>query len=304
MKAVATLEKIEQFMWQDQGARFRQLQRNCLAACEDAFRGDEDPFRSHYGASLAGRECDRELWYKYHWTTAKKFDGRMIRLFNRGHLEEGRFIALLLMIGCEVWSHDADGNQFRISDFGGHLGGGLDCVIRGLPECPDTPVLGEFKTHGDKSFTALLIKGVKESKPEHYVQMTLYMGKNGLTRAIYFAVNKNTDEIHAEWVTFNQLDYDRYMERSGRIIFAKVAPKRISESPGWFKCKMCDEASTCHSGAEPSRNCRTCQWSYPAPEGGWFCMEITAEAEYGDHVELSKVDQLRGCDKWKKHESY
>ena len=38
----------------------------------------------------------------------------MLRLFNRGHIEEARFIAMLLTIGMPVYQQDAEGKQFRI----------------------------------------------------------------------------------------------------------------------------------------------------------------------------------------------
>lgn len=233
----------------------------------------------------------------------------MLRLFNRGHLEEGRFIALLKMIGCEVWSHTPDGKQFRVSDHDGHMGGGLDAVVRGLPEYPGDAVLAEFKTHNDKSFTKLLIEGVRAVKFEHYVQMQIYMGKMGLPRAIYFATNKNDDELHAEWVEFDNETFQRFMDRSGIIIRSPQAPKKINESPGWFKCKFCDEAPVCHNGVEPDHNCRTCNHVELGPEGTWICTNpaVLAEAEtqgWQEAIELSKESQLKGCEHWTKHASY
>lgn len=62
----------------------------------------DDGHRKHLGASLIGRECERELWYTFRWVKHKQFDGRMLRLFQRGHLEEARFIDYLQGIGCEV----------------------------------------------------------------------------------------------------------------------------------------------------------------------------------------------------------
>lgn len=298
MKATATLDLINQMLHADQGARYRELLRETMPECEDAYRGEEDPFRSHFGASLAGRECARELWYKFHWTTRPSFDGRMLRLFNRGHLEEGRFIALLRMIGCEVWSHTEDGKQFRVSDHDGHFGGGLDAVVRGFPEYPNDAVLAEFKTHNDKSFTKLLIEGVRAVKFEHYVQMQIYMGKMGLPRAIYFATNKNDDEIHAEWVEFDNATFQRFMERSGMIIRSPQAPKKINESPAWFKCKFCDEAPVCHNGAEPDHNCRTCSYVRLAEEGAWNCTNPVCPGP------LDKAQQLAGCSHYEKHGAY
>lgn len=285
--ANATLSAIEAALVEDQGARFRTLLGKHITNAGDAFRGESSPFRAHLGASLIGRECTRELWYSFHWATKNVFSGRMHRLFNRGHLEEPRFVALLEMIGCTVWQVDGQGKQFRINGHRGHFGGSIDAVISGLPEMGTTPVLGEFKTHGDKSFKKLQDEGVQSAKWEHFVQMQTYMGKLQLPAALYLAVNKNDDEIYAEIVMFDQTVYDRYQQRSVIVIDAVGAPKRINQSPGWFKCKFCDHKPVCHGTALPEKNCRTCVHVKVGDNATWSC---TARDR-----DLSEEDQLAGC---------
>ena len=211
----------------------------------------------------------------------------MHRLFNRGHLEEPRFVALLEMIGCTVWQVDTQGKQFRIDGHRGHFGGSIDAVISGLPEMGTAPVLGEFKTHGDKSFKKLLDEGVQSAKWEHFVQMQTYMGKLKLPAALYMAVNKNDDDLYAEIVMFDQAVYERYQQRSVIVIDAVEAPKRINQSPGWFKCKFCDHKAVCHGTALPERNCRTCVHVKVGDNKTWTC---TAHGR-----DLSEEDQLAGC---------
>lgn len=63
--------------------------------------------RRYFGGSQVGGDCDRQRWYGFHWATAgKKFEPRILRLFNRGHLEEARFITWLRMINIEVEEYD------------------------------------------------------------------------------------------------------------------------------------------------------------------------------------------------------
>ena len=285
--ANATLSAIEAALVEDQGATFRTLLGKHITSAGDAFRGESSPFRAHLGASLIGRECTRELWYSFHWATKNVFGGRMHRLFNRGHLEEPRFVALLEMIGCTVWQVDAQGKQFRVEGHRGHFGGSIDAVISGLPEMGTAPVLGEFKTHGDKSFKKLLDEGVQSAKWEHFVQMQTYMGKLKLPAALYMAVNKNDDDLYAEIVMFDQAVYERYQQRSVIVIDAVEAPKRINQSPGWFKCKFCDHKAVCHGTALPERNCRTCVHVKVGDNKTWTC---TAHGR-----DLSEEDQLAGC---------
>ena len=76
-----------------------------------------------------------------------------------------------------VCRHDPDsGDQWRVSAVNGHFGGSLDGVAKGLPEAPKSPAILEMKTHNEKSFKELMSKGVKNAKPQHYAQMTVYMG--------------------------------------------------------------------------------------------------------------------------------
>lgn len=294
--ATKTLAAINDALILDQGAKFRGLLKDLMPLAGDAYATKNEEFRTHLGASLIGRDCDRELWYSFRWATSKTFDGRMLRLFNRGHLEEPRMVALLQMIGCEVWQVDQNGKQFRISGHRGHFGGSLDAVARGIPDLPDESCLVEFKTHGEKSFIKLTTEGVVKSKWEHFVQQQIYMGKNSLKWSLYMAVSKNTDELHAELVQFDSVIYAKYLERAGRIIDSTVSPKRINESPSWYKCKFCDHMGVCHDKMVlPARNCRTCLHSRVGDAGEWFCTEPMADAAFGENVPLSPDAQRRGC---------
>jgi hypothetical protein len=294
--AIKTIDLIDKVLKQDQGAKYRGYLGQIIMTAGDAFDTNEDPFRKHLGASLIGRKCTRELWLSWHWAIKKKFDGRMLRLFNRGHLEEPRFVAMLLAIGCEVWQHDQNDKQWRISDIFGHFGGSLDAVIRGIPELPNEAVLAEFKTHNDKSFAKLKQMGVKDAKPEHYVQMQIYMKKKNLRFAIYMAVNKNDDHIYAEIVAYVPEVAEHYIARAKRIITIHEAPGKLSDNPAYWECKQCDFHPLCHGKDVPARNCRTCVHSLPVTEvingvgGQWFCNR--------DKVFLPTEKQFEGCNNY------
>lgn len=271
--ATLTLDLINQKLEVDQGATFRGFLGELIPTAGDAYSTKEDPYRDHLGASLIGKECARELWYSFRWFSQQQFEGRILRLFNRGHLEEPRFVALLKMIGCQVWQFTEDGKQFRIHGHNGHFGGSLDAVILGIPEMPDEPVLGEFKTHSSKSFEKLKADGVLKAKWEHFIQMQIYMGKMNLRWALYLAVNKNDDDIYGELIQFDQLQYQRYLDRSISIVDSRTPPPRINENPSWFKCKFCNVREICHEKAEPAKNCRTCKWSSPTINSEWLCSQ-------------------------------
>lgn len=286
MLATKTLKAIDAAIARDGGARFRMLQRASLAACEDAYRGEEGK-RTHLGASTIGRPCDRELWYSFVWAYAPTFDSRMLRLFNRGHLEEGRFIALMQMIGVIVWSQDRDGNQFRVADVHGHFGSAVDAVLRGVPDLPDEVVLGEFKTHSLKSFTKLQQQGVKESKPEHFAQIQVYLRKLGLGWALYLAVCKDDDNLYAELIPAEPQWGDYYIQRASFIIGSRTPPPRINESATWWQCSFCNFKPVCHGREPVARTCRSCVHAVPLSEKRWGC---TRHAEI-----LSTEKQLAAC---------
>lgn len=292
-----TLDAINSSLEKDQGAAYRVFLGQVIPHIGDAYRGeDKSPFRAHMGASGIGKDCARAIWYSFRWFTKPHHEGRILRLFNRGHLEEARFIALLLSIGVQVFQQDENGKQFRISDAGGHFGGSGDGVGIGIPDLPpDMPCLLEFKTHGDKSFNKLVKEGVQNSKYEHYIQMNMYMRKMNLTVSLYGAVNKNTDELYLELVMLDTIIADQFIDRGRQLVFMPQPPKRINESPGWFGCTYCDHKGVCHLKKEPERNCRTCFYSRPGEDGKWRCHNAGAE-----ECVLTEEMQLAGCNAYTK----
>lgn len=289
MLAHKTKQLIEDAIEQDQGAAFRQALEPLIAKMEDAYRGESDPFRSHLGASLIGKECSRELWYGWRWCKAPRFPERIIRLFNRGHLEEARFLAMLQIIGVELWYETDDGGQFRFSDHDGHHGSALDGVIRGLPELPPgTACLGEFKTCNDKGFSELeRFSEVKRAKHQHYVQMQTCMKAMKVNWCLYMAVNKNDDSLYCELVEYDSKCAEEYNQRAYTIIHTDEAPPRLGESIGFFKCRFCDYKKLCHQWDKPEVNCRTCTHSKPVENGMWECTKF--------NVRLDKDNQMQGC---------
>lgn len=312
--AHATLDAFDSGIAADGGGAFRQHLGKVMPLAEDAFRGQESAHRGHLGASVVGRDCAREIWYIFRWVSKGAFEPRMLRLFNRGHLEEPRMVALLLMIGCEVWQHDANGKQFRIEFADGHGGGSGDGVARGIPDLPkETAAICEFKTHSEKQFIKLSGKledwrlhrakkgpftgeGVRIAKFEHFVQMQTYMRRMGLAAALYLAVNKNTDDLYAEIVHLDTEFADQFIGRGEQLVAMTTPPKRINESPGFFKCRFCDKRPVCHLGKAPERNCRTCKFSLVLPSGVWGCSRHICDLDKerqaigcGDYVKMSEL---------------
>lgn len=258
-------------------------------ACESAAETESRP---HLGASVIGRECARELWYLFRWASAPRHSGRILRLFRRGQREEPEFVEDLRRIGCTV--HDTDpstGEQFRFADLGGHFGGSMDGCAEGIPEAPKTWHVLEFKTHGAKSFADLEKRGVASAKPEHLAQMQIYMHWAKLDRALYLAVNKDTDALYAERVQADKDQAAALIEKARRIIAAQEPPARISERPDWYQCQWCDQRAICKEGAIPAVSCRTCAHATPELDGDarWSC------AHFGVDIDLDTQRSGHEC---------
>lgn len=255
-------------------------------------RNTDTGHRAHLGASVIGHPCDRHLWMLWHWCESEQFDGRMLRLFETGKREEPRVIEELRGIGCQVWADDGAG-QYRVSAVAGHFGGSMDGVAQGIPEAPKTPHVLEIKTHSAKSFADLLKNGVRVAKPMHFAQMQTYMRLAELDRALYFAVNKDTDAVYLERVEHDKAESQRLLDRAARIVNATEPPLRISEDPAWFECKFCRFHEHCHGTAAPEVNCRTCAHSTASLDGdagAWRC-----EIDNNAHSEIPVSVQRTGC---------
>ena len=234
----------------------------------------EDP-RTHLGASIIGNDCKAYVWNTFRWLKFEQFDGRMLRLFNRGHEEEARFCRWLCGIGFEVRELDPETKkQFRIVGCKGHFGGSLDAMMRAparynLPV--DLIILGEFKTHNTKSFDKVKRQGVQISKPQHFRQMCSYGRAYGFKFGLYCAVCKDTDELYFEIVQVDERQADDLFRKAEEIVFTQVRPAKIAQTATFFDCKYCDYSGLCHGNEIPNKNCRSCSNAFPVDNAEWHC---------------------------------
>lgn len=241
--------------------------------------------RPHMGVSLLGHHCDRWLWINFRWAVVEDFDGRILRLFRRGHSEEDTIIRDLRNIGVDIRS-----SQKRV-DFGNHVSGSLDGVIeKGVPEAPKARHVAEFKTHSKKSFDDMVKNGVEKSKPMHFIQMQVYMHGTSINRALYLAVCKDDDRIYTERVKYDKKVAEDAIIRGKRIAMSDRMPEPCSSDPSWYQCKFCPAHSFCHK-AEPTKriNCRTCAHSTAMADSTFRCERHDADA-------IPEDFQHEGCD--------
>ena len=247
--------------------------------------GSEKP-RAHLGASTLGHACDRWLWLSFRWAVQEKFKGRILRLFRRGHQEESNIISDLRAIGLDVRKVSA---QFKV-DFGSHVSGSIDAIIdSGVPGAPKAKHIAEFKTASKKAFDDLEKHGVEKSKPEHFVQMQVYMAGTQIDRALYLTVCKDDDRIHTERIKYDKEVAGKAIARGQRIALTDRMPEPISTDPSWYQCKFCPAHDFCHQSKTTKQvNCRTCAHVTPLSDSTWHC------AKWDDVIPLDA--QHTGCE--------
>lgn len=249
------------------------------------------PPRAYLGASQLGEDCERKLWYSFHWAAWEVFEGRMLRLFDTGHREEQRVIDELRSIGVTVWDRDeTTGEQIRFSAVEGHSGGGCDAIAKGFIEAPKTYHVLEIKTMNAKHFGEFFAKGVLKSHPKYYTQFTLYAGWAEIDRTFFIAKNKDDDDLHAERINFDKPHFVAAEAKARRVIYSPEPNPKITEDATSYLCKFCPAWGICHGKEIAPVNCRTCIHSTPEKDGDgrWSC------AFHGTNISVET--QRKGCE--------
>jgi len=266
----------------------------------------QDWRRPHLGASQIGKPCERALWYQFRWCVAPgtQKDGRMLRLFETGNIEEDRIVQNLRDIGISVIDKLPNGKQIHMQDAKcPYFSGSMDGVGHGFIEAPKALHVLEFKTSSTKQFKRVLNLGVKEAKPEHYAQMQMYMHWSHQTdkpikRAYYFMVCKETDEIYGERVYYLADHAETLTRKAYKIIQANEPPARVSGAgPKHSACLFCDYKDLClNKNACAEVNCRTCaHWSPGSTSAGEcnkVCMDVDPHEGCNRHIFIPALNPL------------
>lgn len=266
----------------------------------------DDGFRSHLGASSIGDPCANKLWLSFRWCDREIFNGRMQRLFQRGHREEQYFVQYLRGIGFTVWEFDPSipetepkhKRQWKISRFGGHYGGSTDGVCAFPPgwNIPGRYLL-EFKTNGTGAgYNKVGNEGIEIAKPVHWSQCNAYghdlrFEGEKLDGIVYGITNKNDDDITWQFRQFDDKMGELLVNKAGAIIASDKPMPKISENPTNRDCGFCAMKGVCHNGKTPLKNCRSCKMAFPQQDGTWFCGQWQATIP-------GKTEMLAACENW------
>lgn len=237
------------------------------------------------------KACQRALWYDFRRASPGEIiEGRKLRIFATGNIEEERLLADLEAIGCTVANQQA-----RVKFCGGHVRGAIDGEVTGVPEAPVTTHIVECKSSNEKGFKALTKDGLEKAKPLHYGQCQLYMHGRNLTRALYLCVNKDDDSIYVERVRYDVAYCLRMLARAEHVIRADDPPAKLHEDPTHkmaFECGYCRNLNVCHKGAWARRGCRTCIHATAVLTSDNACWDCSRWSK-----PLSLAEQAAGCDR-------
>jgi hypothetical protein len=215
-------------------------------------RSEEVP-RDYLGASRLGVSCARALQYEFAKAPIDHgldHDGRLLRIFRRGHVMEDCMVDWLRAAGFDLRTRKANGDQFGFSAAGGRLQGHIDGVIVGGPQGFAYPALWENKCLGSKSWRDLEKSGLAVAKPVYAAQVAIYQAYLELHEqpAIFTAVNADTMEIYTELVPFDAALAQRMSDRALNVISATEAGEllpRAFHDPTHFECRMCAWQDRC-----------------------------------------------------------
>lgn len=209
--------------------------------------------RRYLGASRLGVACERALQYEYAQAPVdygREIQGRMLRIFERGHTVEDCMVAWLRDAGFDLRTRDRNGAQFGFSVADGRLQGHVDGVIVGGPEGFAYPCLWENKCLGGKSWRELEKHQLAVAKPVYHAQVALYQAYLELHEhpALFTAVNADSMEIYAEFVPFDAALAQRMSDRAAKVITAtdagELLPRSFAEQTH-FECRMCAWQDRC-----------------------------------------------------------
>lgn len=208
------------------------------------------PRRAYLGASRLGTACERALQYEYAGApvdAGRDTDGRILRIFERGHVAEDSMVTWLHAAGFDLRVRRTSGEQFGFSALDGRLQGHVDGVLVAGPDLGrgfGYPALWENKCLGSKSWRELEKNRLAVAKPVYAAQLAVYQAYLELHEhpALFTAVNADTMEIYAELVPFDAALAQRMSDRALKVVSATEAGEllpRAFNDVTHFECRMC-----------------------------------------------------------------
>lgn len=234
----------------------RMISPKINALIDEALEAERDrqEKRNYLGGSRVGVECDRQLQFELFNAPkdpGKDFDGRILRIFERGHWVESAMVRWMRLAGVTIETHKPNGEQFGFSEYGGLFRGHCDGIITDGPEAfGPFSRLWECKGLKTSKWAEVVKNGLKATFPIYYAQVQIYMDRFALQTnpALFTAVNSDTMEIYWESVTFAPMALEQLDAKAKRVLQACLAGEllpRVRQDPNYFSCKWCSWNKRC-----------------------------------------------------------
>lgn len=218
----------------------------------DAALADEEsrrPKRAYLGASMLGDPCLRKIVYHYRGVPGRAPEGRMRRIWARGHAAEARIIGWLRQAGFTVVDRTRSGGQIEFKQADGRIAGHIDGVVTAGPAPLPYPLLLELKCLNNKSWNDLRKRGLATSKEVYNAQIHLYMGYLDLRHCLFGAENADTEDLWWHVIPYDLAEAQRVSDRAVDVLRSGDGPlpPRLGNTPDFWKCRMCEFVDTCWS---------------------------------------------------------
>lgn len=202
--------------------------------------------RNYLGASLIGKECPRAIWYMFHGFIGSKSKPELKITLDVGKRLESLLLDYLEAAGLNITRPCEENNFLHTKDpdfpvFQGHM----DALLNISDE---HPIVLEIKTAKNSQFQRFKEKGLLNWSKSYYAQAQSYMGMTGYTKAVLIALNKDSSELHHEWINFDEIFYYELRTKAMAIASIDEPPERINSSPLFYLCAYCQFKNTCFKG--------------------------------------------------------
>jgi hypothetical protein len=204
-----------------------------------------DDKRRYIGASGIGNKCSRAIWYGYMGAEAQQPPPSLKTTFDIGKRLEGLLLDYMDEAGLNVVRPTAENNYLFLKDkevpvFQGHCDALL--ILK-----DQAPAIVEIKTANTASFSSFKSKGLMVWRESYYAQIQAYLGMKGYSKGVLLAIDKNTSELHHEWVVYDDIYYHQLRAKALSIFNSVEPPEKLNKNPIFYVCNTCAYRRTCHA---------------------------------------------------------
>lgn len=204
----------------------------------------KDEPRRYIGASGIGKKCNRAIWYGFVGAERESPSPTLRTTFEIGKRLEGLLLDYMEDSQLKIVRPTKENDFLFFQDsevplFQGHADALL--VLPGSDVC-----LVEIKTAKSSSFAQFKSKGLRVWQESYYAQLQAYLGMSGYKRGVLLAINKDTSELHHEWVDYDDVYYHELRCKAAVISVCEEPPEKLNANAIFYVCNKCEYRKICH----------------------------------------------------------